>query len=210
MFSSKLTNGLKTAAAMTCVCLAAMLGGGCNKEKQLEAENTQLRSENESLQQANQQLTAQNQQFLSEISNRQAQPVDYYPPGGNTGGGGRGGFSGGGGGTTLTVAGDVAFNSGKAVLTAAGKKELDGIAKTIKSRYPGASIRVEGYTDSDPIRKSNWASNEALSQARAEAVEKYLVSRGLSGGRIEAVGRGAANPKSSKAASRRVEIVVMQ
>jgi chemotaxis protein MotB len=200
----------KVVGVVVCAGMLAVATGGCNKEKQLEAENTQLRSEKEGLEQANQQLTAQNQQLLSEISTNRAPggPGGFTPDYADTGRPPRG--PGGGGDVRLTVAGDVAFSSGQAALTSAGKKELDGIASKIKSKYSGNSIRVEGYTDSDPIRKSKWGSNEALSQARAEAVAKYLTSKGISSSRIDSIGMGAAKPKSSKAASRRVEIVIMQ
>jgi outer membrane protein OmpA-like peptidoglycan-associated protein len=46
-------------------------------------------------------------------------------------------------------------------------------------------------------------------QARAEAVRPYLVSKGVSKDRIEAIGYGAAKPKKTEAASRRVDVVVL-
>lgn len=191
--------------------------GGCNKDKDtiagLQQENAQLKSENESLQQNTQQLQAQNQQLLGELANMRNNPPtpNYEPPSGprGGGGGGGGGTRGGGEAARLTVAGDVLFPSGKAELTSAGRKELDGIAATLKSRYRNNQIRVEGYTDKHPIKKSNWASNEALSAARASAVEKYLISKGISGSRIESVGMGSTKLKKTDAASRRVEIVVL-
>lgn len=111
--------------------------------------------------------------------------------------------------TVLEVAGDVAFSSGQAELTAAGKRELDKIASTIKAKFAGNRIRVEGYTDKHPIRKSKWGSNEALSLGRAQAVEKYLSTKGISASRIEAVGLGATKLKGSDSASRRVDIVII-
>ncbi|HYD02437.1 MAG TPA: OmpA family protein [Phycisphaerales bacterium] len=114
-----------------------------------------------------------------------------------------------GGSERIVVAGDVLFSPGSASLTAAGKKEIDKVISTIKSHHQGDTIRVEGYTDSDPIRKSSYGSNKALSQARAESVEKYMASKGVSASRISAVGMGAENPKATKAQSRRVEIVIV-
>jgi len=111
--------------------------------------------------------------------------------------------------TRIEVSGDKLFASGSTSIMPAGKAELDKVAARIKREFPNATIRVEGYTDSDPIRKSKFASNEALSLERARAVEKYLASKGIPSSRIEAVGMGSANPKATKAASRRVEIVVM-
>jgi flagellar motor protein MotB len=109
----------------------------------------------------------------------------------------------------ITIAGDVAFASGSATLTAAARRELDAIAARLNSRYAGRPVRVEGHTDSDPIRKSSWPSNQALSQARAEAVAAYLTSKGVSSSRITAVGMGDSKPKRTKAESRRVEIHVL-
>ena len=110
---------------------------------------------------------------------------------------------------TLVVAGDVLFGPGSATLTAGGRKEIDRVISTIKGKYGGHQIRVEGYTDSDPGKKSSFGSNKALSQARAAAVEKYMASKGISASRITAVGMGAEKPKATQAASRRVEIVVV-
>ncbi|MCA9279135.1 MAG: OmpA family protein [Phycisphaeraceae bacterium] len=113
-------------------------------------------------------------------------------------------------GIVLTVEGDILFDSGKVDLRNAAKQSLDRIASSIQSRYPGSLVRIEGYTDSDPIKKSKWTSNEQLSGERALAVEKYLVSRGLKGDRVYFSGFGPAAPKATKKDSRRVEIVIAQ
>lgn len=111
-------------------------------------------------------------------------------------------------GLVLTVENDILFDSGKVELRATAKRSLDRVASTINERYSGRMIRVEGYTDSDPIRKSKWESNERLSGERALAVEKYLISRGISADTIYFAGFGASNPRGSKKDSRRVEIVI--
>lgn len=111
----------------------------------------------------------------------------------------------------VDIAGDVLFDSGKATLKSSAKKTLDHIASVIKSKYTGQVIRVEGYTDSDPLvkTKDKWGSNERLSGERAMAVEEYLVSRGLSKDQVYYAGFGSARAKSSKKDSRRVEIVIL-
>jgi flagellar motor protein MotB len=114
-----------------------------------------------------------------------------------------------GGDIVLDVAGSVLFASGRAELTSTAKRSLDRVASVINSKYRNNSIRVEGHTDSDPIRKSRFPSNQALSEARADAVASYLTSKGISRGQIETIGFGSDRPKGSKAASRRVEIVIM-
>jgi len=109
----------------------------------------------------------------------------------------------------VAVAGDVLFDTAQVAIKPAGRRELDRIARVIMTQYPGHTVRVEGYTDSDPIRKSRWKNNERLSFERALAVEQYLISRGLDRDLVYSAAMGPANPKSSKAESRRVEIVIL-
>jgi outer membrane protein OmpA-like peptidoglycan-associated protein len=77
-------------------------------------------------------------------------------------------------------------------------------------KNPDIKIRVEGYTDSI----GRPATNLRLSQARAEAVVKYLADKGVSPGRMTAKGYGMASPiadnKTAKgrAENRRVEFVI--
>jgi len=206
--------------------LAAMMGlsllvGGCSRvsKKDYElakSESTELREQNAQLDQQNRDLASRMSQLEAERAQQAAaaqQPANTgWNTGGDAGGGGGGGPSNftedSSGNMVAELAGDVTFNSGQATLTAAAKKKLDRIAGELNSRYARRSVRVEGHTDSQKITKSKWASNEALSQARAESVEKYLSSKGVSGGRISAVGYGSSQPKGSLAASRRVEIVI--
>lgn len=107
------------------------------------------------------------------------------------------------------VAGDVLFSSGKATLLNNAKSSLDQIVSVINRQYSGNRIRVEGHTDSDPIRKSGWKTNERLGAERAMAVEEYLVSRGIDNDRVYSATFGASRPKGTKKDSRRVEIVIL-
>lgn len=109
----------------------------------------------------------------------------------------------------VEVAGDVLFDSGSATIKSTSKRTLDNVAASLNSRFSRNVVRIEGHTDSDPIRKSKWESNEALSYARASAVQQYLVSRGVPSSRLQVAAFGASKPKSTKQASRRVEIVVL-
>lgn len=94
------------------------------------------------------------------------------------------------------------FPSGSDALTAEGKKSIDG---QVKGLSKGSSLRVEGYADSTPIKKSKFKTNEALSQARADSVAKYLRGKGFNVS--DATGYGAVT-RHGKKPSRRVEIVV--
>lgn len=111
---------------------------------------------------------------------------------------------------TVRVPGDVLFDAGKATVREGAKGTLDKVAAALKKDYSGKQIRVEGHTDSDPIRVSRWKSNQELSTARADAVKKYLVSKGVDSNMVNVQGLGSDKPKSSdKAQNRRVEIVVV-
>ncbi|MBY0112539.1 MAG: OmpA family protein [Phycisphaerales bacterium] len=218
-FKRVLTAGILAAG------LALSMGmGGCSNNKQAaadaEQESAELRQKNAQLEQSlRERDTTIAELQKQQIQQQQVQPApsnELSSSGAPRNSRGSGDFGSDVGvdqtreGTRLTVSGDLLFNAGQATLKDSAKKTLDKVASELKSsRYSKYSVRVEGYTDTDPIRKSKWASNEALSEARARSVEKYLASKGVSSSRVSAVGRGAANPKSSKAASRRVEIYIL-
>lgn len=197
-----LRGGLLLAAATLALGL-----GGCTDElkadnARLTTEVEQLKSENSSLMQNVQGKDAQIQQLQLAQAPASSPTWNQPPSGGRTTGGS-------GGNTVIEVAGDVLFASGQTAIKADGKKELDKIAGQIKSRWSGNNVRVEGYADKNPIKKSKWGTNEALSQARADEVMKYLVSKGVSSSRVEAVGMGSVKLRATDAASRRVEIVIV-
>ncbi|MGD9790775.1 MAG: flagellar motor protein MotB [Phycisphaerales bacterium] len=196
---------------------------GCSKSKKQQydlalQEAAELRERNAKLESENRERDIR----LADLENQlRSQPVAQAPvviqqqPQGNSGGWSNGGYANDGGDfhrntngeMVAEIAGEVLFDSGSATLKSTAKRTLDRIAGQIRSQYNGSTIRIEGHTDSDPIRKSKWASNDALSQARAEAVRTYL-SQKLSNNRMSAIGFGSTQPKGSKAASRRVEIVI--
>jgi flagellar motor protein MotB len=116
---------------------------------------------------------------------------------------------------TVRVPGDVLFASGQATLQNASKSTLQRIAGVVKSQYPNNQIRIEGHTDSDPIRKSKWENNYHLGEARAAAVRDYLAQQGVGAARMQVVSQGPDKPVASntstagKSRNRRVEIVVL-
>lgn len=207
-------NGFAKLIGLGVLAAATMVATGCGVDKKdhemVTQENAELRErlttlENQSRQRDSElaDVQAKYQQAQAELAAaKNAQPANY--PSEST----RPRRSGGGE-EVMVLAGDVGFDSGSATLKSTAKKELDQIAARIKREYPGASIRVEGYTDSTKPNKSKakFPTNEALSEARAQAVRDYLASKGVNNP-MTAVGYGAAKPKSTKAASRRVEIHV--
>ena len=79
----------------------------------------------------------------------------------------------------LTLAGDM-FPSGKETLTAAGKQRLQSAIAQLRAAASESYLRIEGHTDSSPIRKTKdrFQSNIELSAARAMAVLSYLETVG--------------------------------
>jgi len=207
------------AAALLVLGVSTLLGG-CNKQNKqadlAQQEAAELREKNAALEA---QIGEKNSR-IAELEGRVAQVQGnpggdggWSPPtgGSNRNPGGSTEFrTGRDGNPVATISGDVLFDSGQVTVKPAAKKQLDRIAADIKRNYGGAYVRVDGYTDSDPIRKSKWGTNEALSEARANAVRDYLASKGISSSRISTMGMGSSNPKSTKAASRRVEVVILQ
>lgn len=111
---------------------------------------------------------------------------------------------------TVRVPGDILFSPGQVTLRSGAMKTLDRIAGELKRSYTSNAIRIEGYTDTDKIKKSKWKDNLQLSMERAAAVHRYLQSKGISNKQMYAAGFGPAKPQSSKTKSRRVEIVVVK
>jgi len=118
-------------------------------------------------------------------------------------------------GATIVLASDVNFRSGQADLSKAAEGALKRVASVLQSSGGVHRIRIEGHTDSDPIRKSGWSSNEELSQARAERVQAFLMNQGVSSELLQVAGYSAERPVApnstaeGKAANRRVEIIVL-
>jgi chemotaxis protein MotB len=109
----------------------------------------------------------------------------------------------------LTVASDLLFNSGSASIKKNAKATLTQVANALTGTYPNQSIVIMGYTDTDQIKKSNFKSNWHLAFDRAWSVRDYLVLNGVNKDRISIESWGPTKPLATKAASRRVDIVVV-
>ncbi len=84
---------------------------------------------------------------------------------------------------------------------------------SVLAKHPDARVQVVGHSDTSPIKVSGWASNTALSEARARRVASLLGQNGVSDNRIETFGRGEMEPlvmpertSADRARNRRVEI----
>src|SRR5215510_2496538 len=117
----------------------------------------------------------------------------------------------------FTLNSDLLFRSGSWEMAPRGKDLIAKLAPKL-APYQQNKLVVNGYTDNAPIspalKKHGVASNEVLSQKRAEAVMQYLVSQGVKPDMIAARGFGEANPIASnntaqgRAQNRRVEVTL--
>jgi len=112
---------------------------------------------------------------------------------------------------TALLAGGANFETGSDVLSAEAEVKLNEVIE-IMMQNPSTILIVEGHTDN----MGDAASNQALSEARAQAVVDYLVTGGIGEGRLTAVGYGEARPIANndtaegRARNRRIEFVVSE
>ena len=113
-------------------------------------------------------------------------------------------------GTKITLRA-VYFNVSKYDLKSESFPELDRLV-TVMQGNPTMTIKLEGHTDT----VGDFDANVELSRNRVDAVKRYVVSKGISAGRIETIGYGPSRPintnKSLKERpeNRRVEMIVVK
>jgi len=112
----------------------------------------------------------------------------------------------------LRIASTGLFGSGAARVAPVYIPVLDQVAAALAAE-PG-QIVILGHTDDVPLRGGQFADNEALSLARAQATAEYLGIKMGGAPRISAIGRGSAEPIASnatpegRALNRRIEILL--
>ena len=84
------------------------------------------------------------------------------------------------------------------------------VAALLSADLKGQRFVIEGHTDAS----GNPATNQRLSQARAEEVRLYLVALGVHPSRLRAVGKGSTEPVNPRdplsADNRRVRVVTIE
>ena len=118
-------------------------------------------------------------------------------------------------GVEVAINAKVLFNSGDARLLPQSVSVLARVAKVLAA-HTAKNILVEGHSDSVPIANARYASNWELSAARAGAVVRFFVDKGIEPHRLSAIGRADNVPlvlgddAASRAANRRVTILVQE
>lgn len=210
----------QTIVLVTCLVSFALLSGCTNWEKKYQAlsvEHENLRGllERERSEKGvlADQVT-QGQQTIEELQRQIEQKRKTPAEASGFGEGYDVAFDPAAGTVTVTLPNALLFDSGKETLKSATIAELDHIRNVLRQKYSDKQVDVVGHTDTDPIKKSKWKDNWELSAQRSLTVARYLIDRGISEGKIRAVGCGESRPIASnstnagKAKNRRVEIVV--
>jgi outer membrane protein OmpA-like peptidoglycan-associated protein len=98
----------------------------------------------------------------------------------------------GDGSIAYNIEADVLFDFGKADIKPAAAAELHKIVTSIGKEVPaGAPIQVDGHTDA----KGDTASNQTLSERRAQAIVDWLATKGgIDRSRLKATGYGETKP----------------
>lgn len=110
----------------------------------------------------------------------------------------------------LNMPGNITFATNSSTLNPAFHEVLDSVALVL-DEYEKTVIEAAGHTDST----GDASYNQALSEQRAQAVSRYLVSKGVQPVRIAAYGHGESRPIASNATpegrqeNRRVELTLL-
>jgi outer membrane protein OmpA-like peptidoglycan-associated protein len=104
----------------------------------------------------------------------------------------------------------INFASGQAVIPPSEYPVLDQVAQVLKANE-NVRVEISGHTDS--VGSETY--NQGLSQRRAQSVMNYLIQRGISAARMQAVGYGEYQPVASNGTregrrqNRRIEFKVL-
>jgi len=112
-------------------------------------------------------------------------------------------------GIQVTFDSGILFDVDSDVLRPASEENLSNLAQSI-GEYEGTRILVVGHTDAT----GSDAYNQGLSERRANAARTYLLRQGVASDRVEAAGRGEAEPVATndtamgRQENRRVEVAI--
>ncbi|WP_159470728.1 OmpA family protein [Dyadobacter sp. 3J3] len=101
----------------------------------------------------------------------------------------------------------ITFEPGLANLRKESLEQIDNISKIMRA-FPNVNVKIGGYTDNT----GDAATNLTLSQSRADAVKRGIISKGIKSTRISSEGYGIEHPVSTnnteegRAQNRRIAI----
>jgi outer membrane protein OmpA-like peptidoglycan-associated protein len=87
------------------------------------------------------------------------------------------------------VLGGITFDTGKATIRSESFPRLDSVVEYMTHKK-SSRIEISGHTDN----VGNPKANKTLSQKRAQACRDYLISKGIDGSRLQAIGHGDERP----------------
>jgi outer membrane protein OmpA-like peptidoglycan-associated protein len=112
-------------------------------------------------------------------------------------------------GIQVTFASGLLFDFDSDVVKGNARANLDELARSL-DKYDGSNLLIVGHTDD--VGAASY--NQDLSERRADAARRYLVSRNVDGNRIDTRGVGEDEPvtsnatESGRARNRRVEVAI--
>ncbi len=113
----------------------------------------------------------------------------------------------------VEIQSDILFASGVATPSPVALATVRKLAAVLRDE--ANAVRVEGYTDDQPIRTAQFPSNWELSAARAASVVHVLTGEGVDASRLAVVGYGEHQPiadngtQAGRNANRRVLLVIL-
>lgn len=108
---------------------------------------------------------------------------------------------------------DILFGTGSAALAGNARTTLSTLASVLREAPNG--VRVEGYTDNQPIATAQFPSNWELSAARAASVVHLFADDGVAPQRLAMVGYGEFRARADNSteagrnANRRVVLIIL-
>jgi outer membrane protein OmpA-like peptidoglycan-associated protein len=112
-------------------------------------------------------------------------------------------------GIKVTFASGLLFDFDSDVVRGAARVNLDELARSL-DKYDGSNLMIVGHTDN--VGSDSY--NQDLSERRADAATRYLVSHGVDRNRVGTLGVGETEPVASnstdegRARNRRVEVAI--
>ena len=106
----------------------------------------------------------------------------------------------------------VLFKLGSSKLEESAKEALDSVAGQLSGMKSGYLVEIQGFASAE----GSEAGNLKLSQSRADAVQRYLVSKNVPLYRVRILGLGTENPigdnktRAGREQNRRVEVRVLK